>query len=452
MSGIRDTCSALGFRVRGSGTKDKLVEAFVSNWPRIRTNANVLATVASSSASAPVPEVEPTGDVQPFQGEGHRLDGGYGDATAPTGSVDALADRYANSLTNLTGNSEIDHLIEEGRAKGINIHVVKRPETLFQPIKAITEELTEDAQEDGEFVIEDYEPDSEGEVSIFDFFPLSEEYLKDPSCFDDAGNTLMVTFKQFKGRLIFRLGINDIGMTVLQLKEKFVEKADELSMQKYGDTTTMGIYDFSLCLHGAQMEDNALLSDYMDKDDQHGMEVFVTLRLKGGAKGMVKKEDKQEKFKNKVAMAQQKLNQLVSSVSIDTRSISEVQFAEAKVNDFMAKMNSIGAQPTLLCYAQGLLQNNPADFEEVLTYLKNTKSGNAESKIRMVAVKLIGASAIDKMIADLEAVSETIKTTVTMGFDYAVAQSEKFSFGDFVSMIELVKQMSANSQQTDASM
>ena len=455
MTNIKDTCSALGFRVRGSGGKDKLVEAFVANWSRIRANATVLATRASSSASAPAPEVESAGGVQPFQGEGHKLDGGYGDTSVPVSSANALADPYANSLTNLTGNSEIDGLIEKGRTMGINIHVVKRPETLFQSIKPITEEPTEDAREDGDFVIEDYEPDSEGEMSIFDFFPLSEEYLKDPSCFDGVSNVLVVTFKQCKGQMIFRLGITDFGMTVLQLKEKFVEKADELSMQKYGDTTTLGIYDFSLRLHGAQMEDNGVLLDYMDKDDQRGMEVFVTLRLKGGAKSIVKKETKQDKLKNKVEIAQQKLNQLVNSVSIDARSIGEVQSAEAKVNDFMAKVNSLGAHPALLHLAQELLKNNPADFDEVLTYLKTTKSGNAESKIRMVAVKMIGAGNIEKLIADFGAVSEVrpSKTTVAMGFDFAVAQSEKFSFGDFVSMIELVKQMSATGQsQIDVGM
>ena len=171
------------------------------------------------------------------------------------------------------------------------------------------------------------------------------------------------------------------------------------------------------------------------KHDDH---IICSIRGRGGAKGVMKMT-KKDKARNKIANTQQNLVALAGTVSDDVKGLPIVQNVDATVRGFIAETESNGGQVALLKLAQNLYSTNPSDFAEVLDYLKSSNTGSAETKLRSVAVKLMGATGIEKMGEGIDNVIESVKLSLMIGYTHATAGENKFDLSNFVSLLEMVK-------------
>ena len=79
ITGIKGTLNELGCSVRGRGTKNFLVDAFLENWSSIQSNAVAISLHSSATSAQASSSVS---DIEPFQGQAHKL-GGYSSPQSP---------------------------------------------------------------------------------------------------------------------------------------------------------------------------------------------------------------------------------------------------------------------------------------------------------------------------------------------------------------------------------
>ena len=273
---------------------------------------------------------------------------------------------------------------------------------------------------------------------------LAEDYLKDAGCFNDytdTDNGITVFFKEFKDdRILFSIGVPSSDLLVKDIMELFYDKVVEHAKSNL----PWNVSNFQLRCGGKVMDEEKTLGDYMTKDEIDSGKVYaiVELKLKGGGKNAVKKEGKKEKMVSKAQEYFQKLNEMSQSIPADVSQITEVQRIQERLNTFIQKVHTSGGHPALIDLVQNFLKQKPEDYDEVMNYLKTSKTGVVEVKLRNVALKMLQAQKLEDMTDALETMTDSVKTAVVMGFDHAVATSSRFGLTEFVNLMELVKNMS----------
>ena len=149
----------------------------------------------------------------------------------------------------------------------------------------------------------------------------------------------------------------------------------------------------------------------------------------------------------------QKSNEMSKSIVPDVTQIAEVQRVQAKLNDFIQKVQSLGGQPALMDLLQTFYNQDPLGYDEALDYLKTSKTNSVEVKLRNVALKMLLAEKLEDITDAIETMNESVKTAFVMGFDNAVATSSRFGVTEFVNLMALLKNMSStNAVPSDAHM
>ena len=288
--------------------------------------------------------------------------------------------------------------------------------------------------------VEVSDDEQQGEMSVLDF--LAEDYLKDAGCFsDDIDNGIQVFFKEFKDdRTLLSINVPSSDLHVNDIKELFYDKVVEYAKSDL----PWNVSNFQLRCGGNIMDEEKTLGDYMTKDEIDSGKVYaiVELKLKGGGKSAVKKEGKKEKMVRKAQEYFQTLNEMSQSIPADVFQIAEVQCIQERLNTFIQKVHTSGGHPALIDLIQNFLKQKPEEYDEVMHYLKTSKTGVVEVKLRNVALKMLQAQKLEDMTDALETMTDGVKTAVVMGFDQAVATSSRFGLTEFVNLMELVKNMS----------
>eukprot|EP00438_Fugacium_kawagutii_P031891 Skav227559 [mRNA] locus=scaffold3241:169042:170574:+ [translate_table: standard] len=152
-----------------------------------------------------------------------------------------------------------------------------------------------------------------------------------------------------------------------------------------------------------------------------------------------------EKTKAKVEISKRSLSACASKVSNDVKAVPVVKKIEDVVQGFMASLDTVGAQQTLLKYMTDLVKASPQKASEIVKYLEQSASGSADVKIRHIAGKFFGCEGVGEKIDELKMADESLKYALLIGFQRMICENKSkkdYTINSFGEALDTVLKMS----------
>ena len=134
-----------------------------------------------------------------------------------------------------------------------------------------------------------------------------------------------------------------------------------------------------------------------------------------------------------------------SKVSNDVKLVPVVKKIEDVVQGFMASLDTVGVQQTLLKYMTDLVKTSPQKASEIVKYLEQSTAGSPEVKMRHIAGKFFCCEGISEKIEELKMADESLKFALLIGFQRLICENKskkEYTISSFGEALDTVLKMS----------
>ena len=259
----------------------------------------------------------------------------------------------------------------------------------------------------------------------FDFF------LRDESHFFTNPREIAIFLGKTHGKHLFNITVEKWVTTTEMAKVEVMRHINFLAKDTNREIIT--IDDFMLSDGHNILKDNVPILTGV-------CALYIVLRLRGGALGV----KRLEKTKTKVADTTKALQASTSKIGHDLKVVPIVQKIEKTLDDFSKSITNVGVAKAMTNQMKQLCQTSPQVAQEIVAYLSTSQSGSAEVKIRYIAEKFLQCDGITEKVAEMNAVSESVKLVVYGAFQQLVIENSSkkgYTIATFRDTLDMVLNM-----------
>lgn len=274
--------------------------------------------------------------------------------------------------------------------------------------------------------------------NMFDFFlGMTPEqfdfFLRDESHFFTNPREIAIFLGKTHGKHLFNITVEKWVTTTEMAKVEVMRHINFLAKDTNHETIT--IDDFMLSDGHNMLKDNVPILTGVST-------LYIVLRLRGGALGVKRLE--KTKSKSKVADTTKALQASTSKIGHDLKVVLIVQKIEKTLDDFSKSITNVGVAKAMTNQMKALCQTSPQVAQEIVAYLSTSQSGSAEVKIHYIAEKFLQCDGITEKVAEMNAVSESVKLVVYGAFQQLVIENSSkkgYTIATFRDTLDMVLNM-----------
>ena len=258
---------------------------------------------------------------------------------------------------------------------------------------------------------------------------LSKDYLEDET---DFITPLHIVLNKHTCEHLLDLNLYD---SVFDLKDWMVQKFATMTEDGQEPFPPSA---FRLGCGSRLLRDDETVADVAQGESKITLKILLVLR--GGGIPV----QRLEKTKAKVEHSKKSLSACASKVSNDVKLVPVVKKIEDVVQGFMASLDTVGVQQTLLKYMTDLVKTSPQKASEIVKYLEQSTAGSPEVKMRHIAGKFFCCEGISEKIEELKMADESLKFALLIGFQRMICENKskkEYTISSFGEALDTVLKM-----------